>query len=63
MSDGMLSSEVVAEMTLRGIQNGDFFIFPHDTVPKYALGKAKNHDKWLKGMQRLRNKYFMASKL
>lgn len=56
MTDGVMSPEAVAEATLKGIQKGDFFIFPHPEVPKYALRKAQDHTRWLKGMQRLRNK-------
>ena len=62
MSDGMLTPEEVAVDTLQAIQRGDFFIFPHANVPKYALRKAKDHARWLKGMQRLRNN-LMKSKL
>ena len=56
MTDGLLTPETVAKSTLQGIQKGDFFIFPHRQVPKYALRKAQDHARWLKGMQRLRNK-------
>ena len=59
MTDGLLTPEAVAKATLRGIQKGDFFIFPHSQVPKYALRKAQDHTRWLKGMQRLRNKLMM----
>ena len=56
MTDGVLTPEEVADVTLQGIQKNDFFIFPHEKVPKYALRKAQDHARWLKGMQRLRNK-------
>lgn len=55
MTDGVMSAPRVAQLTLQGIESGDFFIFPHTQVPKYALRKAQDHDRWLKGMQRLRN--------
>ncbi|CAB9508272.1 KR domain [Seminavis robusta] len=58
MTDGALSPQEVACATLQGIQNNDFFIFPHTTVPKYVLRKAQNHKRWIQGMQRMRNTLF-----
>eukprot|EP00542_Grammatophora_oceanica_P006255 CAMPEP_0194066868 /NCGR_PEP_ID=MMETSP0009_2-20130614/86257_1 /TAXON_ID=210454 /ORGANISM="Grammatophora oceanica, Strain CCMP 410" /LENGTH=169 /DNA_ID=CAMNT_0038719861 /DNA_START=735 /DNA_END=1244 /DNA_ORIENTATION=- len=55
LTDGVMTAEEVADMTLKGIQLNDFFIFPHPRVPLYALRKAQDHKRWLKGMQRLRN--------
>jgi len=62
MTDGVLSPEQVANMTLLGIQKNDFFIFPHTRVPTYFLRKAQDHARWLKGMQRLRNTLTQQSK-
>ena len=61
MTDGLLAPEAVAKATLRGIQKDDFFIFPHEQVPKYALRKTQDHARWLKGMKRLRNKLMQAN--
>jgi short-subunit dehydrogenase len=56
LTDGLLSPEQVAQDTLLGIRNGDFFIFPHPKVPSYVLRKAQDHARWIKGMQRMRTK-------
>jgi NAD(P)-dependent dehydrogenase (short-subunit alcohol dehydrogenase family) len=62
LTDGLLSPEQVARDTLMGIEQGDFFIFPHAEVPGYVLRKAQDHARWIKGMQRMRNKLVMKNK-
>jgi len=54
--DGIMTPQQVADVTLQGIAQGDFFIFPHTQVPLYNHRKAKDHKRWLQGMRRLRNK-------
>ena len=57
ISDGILSPDFVADCTLQAIQNKDeFFIFPHPRVKTYLERKTQNHKRWIKGMQRLRNR-------
>jgi NAD(P)-dependent dehydrogenase (short-subunit alcohol dehydrogenase family) len=62
MTDGVISPEFVAGCTLDAMRKKEFFIFPHPEVPTYFERKAKDHARWLKGMQRLRNR-MMQSKL
>jgi NAD(P)-dependent dehydrogenase (short-subunit alcohol dehydrogenase family) len=62
MTDGVVSPEYVADCTTKAIHKKEFFIFPHPEVETYFARKAKDHARWLKGMQRLRNR-MMPSKL
>ncbi len=55
-TDGMVSPDYVADCTLRAIELGTFWIFPHPRVPEYCRRKATDHTRWIKGMQRLRQK-------
>jgi NAD(P)-dependent dehydrogenase (short-subunit alcohol dehydrogenase family) len=59
MSDGIVSAEYVADCTLSAILRHDFFIFPHTEVPEYVQRKAKDHARWLKGMQKLRQRMIL----
>lgn len=63
MTDGMVSPEYVAECTLQAIirQRSAFWIFPHPRVPEYYRRKVTDHARWLKGMQRLRNRLQLSS--
>ena len=56
MVDGLLSPEFVAKCTLEAITLKQFWIFPHKNVPKYVLQKVMDHDRWLHGMRRLRQR-------
>lgn len=54
--DGFVTPAYVAECTLDAIKAKSFWIFPHTRVPMYVEHKALSHDRWLKGMQRLRER-------
>jgi len=54
MIDGIISPEVVAECTLQAIEEGKFWIFPHQQLPEYVLRKATDHARWIRGMQKMR---------
>jgi short-subunit dehydrogenase len=56
MSDGLVSAEHVAQCTVKAIEEGNFWVFPHSRVPDYVRRKATDHARWLKGMQRLRKR-------
>lgn len=55
--DGMIEPEQVAEVVTQGLADERFLILPHPEVAQYIQRKAGDYDRWLKGMQRLREKY------
>jgi NAD(P)-dependent dehydrogenase (short-subunit alcohol dehydrogenase family) len=55
-SDALLSADEVATCTLKAISEGVFFVLPHPEVRAYALSRARDHDRWIAGMTRLRQK-------
>ncbi len=54
--DGVLSTEYVADCILAGIQGEQFMVLPHPQVSTYFRRKADDHDRWIQGMQRFRQK-------
>ncbi len=51
---GVVEPKIVAEMTLTALDDGKFFVFPHEEVAEYIKGKAAEPDRWLGGMRKLR---------
>lgn len=54
--DGVLSTEYVADCILAGIQSEQFMVLPHPQVSIYCRRKADDHDRWIQGMRRFRQK-------
>lgn len=54
--DGILRPEEVAECIVDGVREGRFLILPHPQVATYIARKASDHDRWIAGMRRFRNK-------
>ena len=54
--DGILSPVEVADCIIDGIENKRFLILPHPQVSTYVQRKAADHDRWIGGMQRFREK-------
>ena len=54
--DGVLMPSDVADVVMESMQDGRFLILPHPNVQKYARHRADDHDRWLAGMRRLRQK-------
>jgi len=54
--DGILSSEYVADCILAGIQQERFLVLPHPQVSTYFQRKADDHDRWISGMRRFRQR-------
>ncbi|MDX1621622.1 MAG: SDR family oxidoreductase [Nitriliruptorales bacterium] len=52
--DAMDPSEV-ADVVVAGIADERFLILPHPEVADYAARRGNDHDRWIKGMQRLRS--------
>ena len=54
--DGVLMPSDVADVVMESMQDGRFLILPHPNVQKYTRHRADDHDRWLAGMRRLRQK-------
>lgn len=54
--DGLITPAQVAETVIDGIVQETFLILPHDIVRSYVAHKASDHDRWIKGMRKLRRK-------
>ena len=52
--EGSLSVEQVADSVIEGLASEKFLILPHPEVAEYFRRKANDHDRWLRGMRRLR---------
>jgi NAD(P)-dependent dehydrogenase (short-subunit alcohol dehydrogenase family) len=51
---GSVSVEQVADSVIEGLAAERFLILPHPEVAEYFQRKANDHDRWLRGMRRLR---------
>lgn len=51
---GALEADAVAACVLQGIADETFLILPHPEVREYFGRKGSDYDRWLRGMQRLR---------
>ena len=54
--DGIMTPEAVADIVIKEALAGRFLILTHPDVATYVQRKADDHDRWIHGMQRLRNK-------
>jgi NAD(P)-dependent dehydrogenase (short-subunit alcohol dehydrogenase family) len=55
--DGMIEPEQVAEVVTQALAEERFLVLPHPEVATYIQRKAGDYDRWIRGMQRLREKY------
>ncbi len=55
--DGVLEPEQVADAVIAGLADERFLILPHPEVLEYVQRKATDHDRWLRGMRRLQERY------
>jgi NAD(P)-dependent dehydrogenase (short-subunit alcohol dehydrogenase family) len=53
---GVILPEDVAQSTLDGIAQGQFLICPHPEARTFFAGRATDTDRWIAGMQRLRDR-------
>jgi hypothetical protein len=51
-----LEPAAVAAAVVDAIRDERFLILPHPEVREYFLRKASDYDRWLSGMQRLRDR-------
>lgn len=54
--DGIMKAEDVADIIVQQALAGKFLILTHDPVTTYVQRKATDHDRWISGMRRLRQK-------
>lgn len=54
--DGIMRPEEVADIVIDQALAGRFLILPHSEVTTYLQRKASDYDRWIKGMQRFRNR-------
>jgi len=54
--DGIMSPDDVADIIVDGSLAGRFLILTHPQVTTYVQRKAGDHDRWIGGMRRLRDK-------
>ena len=58
LQEGALEPEAVAQAVLDAVAAERFLILPHPEVSEYFARKASDYDRWLRGMQRLRDRVF-----
>jgi len=56
-ADGMLQPEQVAQHVVEGLGDERFLILPHPEVLTYMQRKTADYDRWIRGMQRFRQKF------
>ncbi len=53
VAQGLIEPDEVADAVIAGLREERFLILPHPEVRDYAIGRATDHDRWIRGMQRL----------
>ncbi len=53
VAQGMIEPADVADAVIAGLRDERFLILPHPEVREYAVNRASDHDRWIRGMQRL----------
>ncbi|NNK15760.1 MAG: SDR family oxidoreductase [Sulfitobacter sp.] len=54
--ESLLTADDVAHAIIQGVEEDRFLILSHPEVQTYAVHRAKDHDRWITGMQMLRAK-------
>jgi NAD(P)-dependent dehydrogenase (short-subunit alcohol dehydrogenase family) len=54
LMDTAVTPEQVADDVVKGIDEERFLILPHPEVAEYVRRRATDHERWLRGMRRLR---------
>src|SRR5690606_2991874 len=55
--DGVLEPEQVADAVIAGLADERFLILPHPQVLEYLRRKTADYDRWIRGMQRLQERF------
>jgi hypothetical protein len=56
LAAGALEPAVVAASVIEAMREERFLVLPHPEVREYFMRKASDYDRWLAGMQRLRDR-------
>lgn len=56
LAAGALEPDAVARSVVEAVRAERFLVLPHPEVREYALRRASDHDRWLRGMQRMRDR-------
>ena len=56
LNEGALEPDTVADAVLAALRDERFLILPHPEVTEYFGRKAADYDRWLRGMQRMRDR-------
>jgi NAD(P)-dependent dehydrogenase (short-subunit alcohol dehydrogenase family) len=59
--DGVMEPSEVADCVIEALDEERFLILPHPEVLTYMQRKTSDYDRWLRGMQRLRARFFPSS--
>jgi NAD(P)-dependent dehydrogenase (short-subunit alcohol dehydrogenase family) len=57
LDDTAIEPEAVADAVIEGMATGQFLILPHPEVAAMYAGRAADPDRWLKGMNRLQQRF------
>ncbi len=52
-----IDPSAVADAVIAGLADERFLILPHPEVAEYVRRKASDHDRWIRGMRRLQQRY------
>jgi len=55
--DGMLEPEDAADAVVQTLREERFLVLPHGEVADYIQRKASDYDRWIRGMQRLQERF------
>ena len=55
--DGMIEASEAADDVLDAIEKERFLVSPHKEVLEYVSRKGNDRDRWIKGMQRLQERF------
>ena len=55
--DGMIEPAELAQCTVETMDREEFLILPHPEVLEYMRRKTGDYDRWLKGIQRLKQEF------
>jgi len=58
LAQGAIEPEDVAEAVVAGLAIDQFLILPHPEVHEYAMRRADDHRRWIRGMRRLQHAFF-----
>lgn len=56
LAHGALDPATVADAVVEAVRDERFLVLPHPEVREYFARKAADHDRWIHGMQRLRER-------